>query len=276
MDITGAGTILDEIVATKQTELTKTPEKASPAFWQEALSEAPPVRDFLAAVTSRDLESGERLEPVALIAEVKRASPSAGLIREDFDPVKIAKIYEEAGASAISVLTESHYFQGSLDYLKAIREEVQLPILRKDFILAPSQIWEARAAGADAVLLIAECLNNQDLRILYEETLAFGMTPLVELYDPENLTRVLDLGAKLIGINNRNLRTFETDLGHTKRLRKEIPMDRVVVGESGIRTFDDVQSLADAEVDAMLVGESLMRQADLHQAVQGLLGKKRG
>ena len=148
-----------------------------------------------------------------LIAEVKKASPSAGVIRADFDPVAIAKIYEAHGASCISVLTDESYFQGSLDYLRQIRAAVRLPVLRKDFVLDTYQVVEARAAGADAVLLIAECLDDCNLRKLFNEICELGMTPLVELYEPENLQRVFDAGATLIGVNNRNLHTFEVDLG---------------------------------------------------------------
>ena len=256
-------TILDKIVATKRDEIAAAKAACAQAELEEALAEAPPVRDFFAALSATD--------EVSLIAEVKKASPSAGLIREDFDPVAIARCYEQHGAACLSVLTDVQYFQGSLDYLRAVRAEVSLPILRKDFILDPYQLVEARVAGADAVLLIAECLEDCDLRSLHNKAIELGMTPLVELYDPENLPRVLDAGAMLIGINNRDLRTFETDLGHTIRLRKEIPDDRLVVGESGIRTAEDVDRLAKAGVDAILVGESLMREADIGAAVDRLM-----
>jgi indole-3-glycerol phosphate synthase len=160
-----------------------------------------------------------------------------------------------------------------LDYLRRVRAAVELPVLRKDFFLDPYQLLEARAAGADAVLLIAECLDDETLRRLHDETIELGMTPLVELYDPENLPRVLRVGARLIGINNRNLHTFEVDLDHTIRLRRQIPADRVVVGESGIRTRADAQRLEDAGVAAMLVGETLMARDDIGAAVDELLGK---
>jgi indole-3-glycerol phosphate synthase len=232
-----------------------------------ALASAPPTRDFFAALAKPG--------PIRLIAEVKKASPSQGVIRADFDPVAIAQTYERHGAACISVLTDESYFQGSLDYLQRIRAAVSLPVLRKDFILDRYQLLEARAAGADAVLLIAECLDDCRLRALHNEALELGLTPLVELYEPVNLPRVLEAGATLIGVNNRDLRTFQVDLGHTLRLRAQIPAECLLVGESGIRTREDVERLEAAGVDAMLVGESLMRQPDIGAAVDRLLGRDR-
>jgi len=260
------GTILDKIVATKREELARAKATLPEADLVGHLAQAPSPRDFFAA-----LDGGG---PVRLIAEVKRASPSAGLIREDFDPVAIARTYQQHGASCISVLTDEPYFQGSLDYLRQIRAAVDLPLLRKDFILDRYQVIEARTAGADAVLLIAECRDDDALRTLHEAVVELGMTPLVELFEPSNLARVLDLGAPLVGINNRDLRTFTTDLAHTIRLRRQIPADRIVVGESGIRTRADVERLEAAGVNAMLVGESLMSQPDLGRAVDALLGRE--
>ncbi|MFC1759855.1 indole-3-glycerol phosphate synthase TrpC, partial [Planctomycetota bacterium] len=210
---------------------------------------------------------------IQLISEVKKASPSKGVIRDDFEPVSIAKTYEANGATCISVLTDKEYFQGDLEYLRAIRQQVDRPLLRKDFILDSYQLLEARAAGADAVLLIAECLDDCNLRKLHNEAVDLGMTPLVEFYEPENLQRVLDAGASLIGINNRNLKTFETDLNHTIRLRDKIPPECLVVGESGIHSNDDVRRLEDAGVDAILVGEHLMASDDIGQAVRNLMGR---
>jgi indole-3-glycerol phosphate synthase len=223
------------------------------------------VRDFFAPLAADG--------PIKLIAEVKKASPSVGLIRADFDPVAIAQIYEQHGASCLSVLTDVPYFQGSLDYLRAVRAAVGIPVLRKDFIIDSYQLLEARAAGADAVLLIAECLDDCNLRKLFNETLELGMTPLVELYEPANLSRVLEAGATLIGINNRNLHTFEVDLEHTLRLRREVPQDCVLVGESGIKNRDDAMRLEAGGVNAILVGESLMRQKNISSAVDELLGR---
>lgn len=228
-------------------------------------SAAPTPRDFFAAL----LGPG----PIRLIAEVKKASPSQGVIRPDFEPVTLARAYEAHGASCLSVLTDKPFFQGSLDYLRQIRAAVKLPLLRKDFILDRYQLWEARAAGADAVLLIAECLDDCHLRGLHNEAVELGMTPLVEFYEPANVERVLDAGAMLVGVNNRNLHTFEVDLEHTLRMRERIPADRVLVAESGIKTRADAARLEAAGVQAMLVGESLMRQVDLGAAVDALLGR---
>jgi indole-3-glycerol phosphate synthase len=171
------------------------------------------------------------------------------------------------------VLTDEPFFQGKLDYLRAVRADVQIPVLRKDFILDKYQLYEARAAGADAVLLIAECLDDCNLRAIHREAVALGMAPLVELYDPENLQRVFDAGATLIGVNNRDLRTFHTDLEHTLRLRNRIPDECVLVAESGIRTRGDVLRLEAAGVDAILVGETLMASPDIGAAVDTLLGR---
>ena len=256
--------ILDKIVATKREELRQAQSQVSEESLRRQAEAAPPVRDFLAALAQPG--------PIRLIAEVKKASPSKGLIRADFDPVRIAQTYQEHGASAISVLTDGPYFQGSLDDLSRVRQAVGLPVLRKDFIVDSYQVFEARAAGADAVLLIAECLDDRMLRTLYDAIRACGMTALVELYEPENLPRVLDLGARLIGINNRDLRTFEVDLGQTERLARRIPADRIVVGESGIRSRADAQRLQSAGVRAMLVGETLMARPDPGAAVDELLG----
>jgi len=210
---------------------------------------------------------------INLIAEIKKASPSKGLIREDFDPILHAAQYEKADARCISVLTDEPYFQGSLENLRRIRAAVDLPLLRKDFILDAYQLLEARAAGADAVLLIAECLDDCNLRALHNEAIEMGMTPLVELYEPENLPRVLAAGATVVGINNRDLKTFEVDLQHTVRLAAKIPDECTIVGESGIRTAADVALLAAGGVDAILVGESLMASPDIGVAVDALLGR---
>ena len=257
-------TILDKIVATKHQEIQRAKAAVSIAELEKRLAAAPPARDFFAALAAGP--------PCRLIAEVKKASPSKGVIREDFEPANIARIYQRHGARCISVLTDVEYFQGSLEYLRQVRAAVELPVLRKDFILDTYQVLEARAAGADAVLLIAECLDDEMLETLYASIIEHGMTPLVELYEPSNLPRVVGLGAKLIGVNNRDLRTFETDIEHTILLRNQIPSDRVLVGESGIRTQDDVKRLEAAGVGAMLVGESLMRQPDIGAAVDSLLG----
>jgi indole-3-glycerol phosphate synthase len=257
--------VLDEIVATKRREI-EAAKLARPEREVRAAAEkmAAP-RDFFGALAADG--------PIKLIAEVKKASPSAGVIRADFNPLAIAKIYEQHGASCLSVLTDEQYFQGKLDYLREIRATVQLPVLRKDFILDKYQVYEARAVGADAVLLIAECLDDCNLRALHNEIVALGMTPLVELYEPANLQRVLDAGAMLVGINNRDLRTFKTDLYHTVQMREKVPDNCVLVAESGICTHADVAMLEQNGVDAILVGESLMKQPDIGAAVDALLGR---
>jgi indole-3-glycerol phosphate synthase len=260
--------ILDEIVAQKRQEVAAAKLSVPVKVLGQLADKAPPPRDFLAAVFSHP--------PIRLIAEVKKASPSAGVLREDFDPASIAKNYEEHGAACISVLTDAPYFQGNLDHLRQVRAAVSLPVLRKDFIIDCYQVLEARAAGADAVLLIAECLNDYLLRELHEAIVELGMTPLVELYEPENLRRVLDAGARLIGVNNRDLRTFQVDLGHCIRVSQRIPAGRAIVAESGIRNRRDVEQLEAAGLDAMLVGETLMRKKDIGKAVDELLGRDGG
>ena len=257
--------VLDKIVATKRGEIAAAKRARPEAQVRELAGAAPAARDFFGALSAPG--------PIRLIAEVKKASPSRGLIRADFRPVEIGLTYERHGASCLSVLTDEPYFQGSLDDLRQVRAAVRLPVLRKDFILDSYQLYEARAAGADAVLLIAECLDDCNLRKLHNEAVALGMTPLVELYEPENLQRVFDAGATLIGINNRDLHSFETDLEHTLRLRERIPDQCVLVSESGIRTRADVERLAAAGVDAILVGETLMASPDIGAAVDTLLGR---
>ncbi len=257
-------TILDKIVATKREEIARAKAAVPIERLRDSLADLPPVRDFFAALVAPS-------STIKLIAEVKKASPSQGVIRAEFDPVTIARIYESAGATCLSVLTDETYFQGSLDFLRQIRAAVSIPLLRKDFILDTYQLVEARAAGADAVLLIAECLDDCNLRKLHNEAIDLGLTPLVEFYEPENLPRVLAAGAQLIGVNNRDLRTFAVDLNHTIRLRNQVPLDAVLVAESGIHTRADVLRLQEAGVDAMLVGESLMREHDIAAAVRKLL-----
>ena len=257
-------TILDKILVTKREEVAAAKARVSPEEMKARASDAAPPLDFI-----NSLRTGPG--KVRLIAEVKKASPSAGIIRADFDPVAIAQIYASAGASCISVLTDEVYFQGHLDFLKAIRGAVNVPLLRKDFIIDRYQIDEARAAGADCILLIAECLTASELQELYLAARELGMASLIELYDPENLPAVLATGCELVGVNNRDLRTFVTDLDHTIRMRQQIPATHLLVGESGIRTYADVNRLADAKVDAMLVGESLMRQECIELAVKQLL-----
>ncbi len=259
-------TILDKIVATKREEVAQAKAVMPEESLRKQLAYVPPAMDFFAALSAGP--------PIRLIAEVKKASPSKGVIREDFDPVKIARTYEQHGASCLSVLTDRQFFQGSLGYLQQIRAAVRLPLLRKDFVIDTYQVFEARAAGADAVLLIAECLDDAQLERLYRAIRELGMTALVELYEPANLARVLRIGTRLVGINNRDLHTFHTDLEHTMRMRQQIPPDRIVVGESGIRNREDVKRLEAAGVHAMLVGETLMANPDIGAAVDELLGRQ--
>lgn len=257
--------ILQKIVDHKLQEIS-TAKRLRPieTLIQQA-QQAPGPRDFVGALRQQS--------SVALIAEVKKASPSKGVIREDFDPVAIAKIYAAAGAACISVLTDENFFQGHLDYLSAIRKEVSTPLLRKDFIIDDYQVFEARAAGADAVLLIAECLTDQQLIDLHKRIVELGMTPLVELYDDANVGKVLAADPVLVGVNNRDLNTFEVDLGHSVKVKQLLPPTVTFVSESGIDNRDDVRLLEESGVDAMLVGESLMRADDVASAVRALLGK---
>ena len=257
-------TILDKILVETRRTIEKDRRDISDAQLEDKIKNLPPCRDFRAS-----LAAGTE---VRLIAEVKRASPSAGLIREDFDPAKIAKDYQTGGASCISVLTDAPFFQGSLEYLRAVRKAVDLPLLRKDFIVDRYQLLQAREAGADCVLLIAECLSAEDLRVLTDDAHSLGLQTLTELYEPENLDKVLATSTQLVGVNNRNLKTFETSLDHTLSLRPAIPEDRLVVGESGIKTYQDVRYLGEGGVKGILVGESLMRKPDIVMATRTLLG----
>ena len=256
--------ILDRIVTRRRETIDQAKRVRPMTSLEAALSEAPPVRDFVAAL---------RAAPgVALIAEIKKASPSRGLIRPDFRPLKIAEAYQEHGASAISVLTEPDFFEGRLEYLTQVRHTVALPVLRKDFVIDAYQMVEARVAGADAVLLIAECLETPLLRDLFQQAVALGMTPLVELYEEANLERVLELEPSLVGINSRDLRTFEVDLDRTIALRQRVPKSVAFVAESGIWERADVERLEAGGIDAMLVGEALMRSPDVGAAVRRLVG----
>jgi len=210
-------------------------------------------------------------DALGLIAEVKKASPSVGTIVENFDPVAIAQAYQAAGAHAISVLTDEQFFQGSLSYLTQIRQAVGLPLLRKDFILHEAQIFEAAVAGADAILLIVAALEQADLERLHEIAVTLGLDVLVEVHTLPELERALDCGARLIGINNRNLTTFEVDLRATEIISEEVPEDVILVSESGIKTQADARRVFAAGVNALLVGESLMRTGDVAAQVAVLL-----
>ena len=256
--------VLAEICETKRGEIAAAKGRIPEADLKAQLADVAPPRDFLAALHSKP--------GIGLIAEVKKASPSAGLIREDFNPVDIATIYESSGAACISCLTDEPYFKGKLEYLTAIRSAVSIPVMRKDFILDRYQVTEARAAGADCILLIAECLDDCTMRDLYFYASELGMECLVEVYDPENLDRVLKLGAPLVGINNRNLKTFVTDLKHSTDLADRVPDTVYLVSESGIRQRSDVEHLLQFGVRGILVGETLMRQDDIAAKVRELVG----
>jgi len=257
--------ILEKIVAEKRREIEASRRAQPVEMLLERLSRAPPVRDFTAALRA---QSG-----LAVIAEVKKASPSAGVIRADFDPVTIAGTYEAHGAACISVLTDRQFFQGSLEHLTTVRGAITLPVLRKDFVLDRYQVLEARVAGADCILLIAECLDDCTLRELYFYASELGMESLIEIYDADNLDRVLKLDPALVGINNRNLRTLVTDLGHSISLASRIPEECLLVSESGVHTRADVERLEAAGIRAVLVGETLMRSPDIGKKLHELLGR---
>jgi indole-3-glycerol phosphate synthase len=272
-------TILDAIVEEKRREVARLPQRpVSVADLKAALEARGGRRDFAGAL--RKPKRG----PVALIAEVKQASPSAGLIRRDFDPVRIAHEYEAAGASCLSVLTDQKFFQGSLAYLKQIRGAVPLPLLRKDFIIDERQILEAIAWGADAILLIAAILSDAQLKHFHALAAGAGLAALVEVHDEAELDRALNAGAGLVGVNNRNLKTFKVDLATTERLAARMHSSSrntqhatsnpppLLVAESGIHTRADVERLAKIGAQAILVGESLMKQADIGAKVRELLG----
>lgn len=260
-----SASILDRIVQTKKIEV----EQAAPrlAEFRDMTRQADAPRGFAAAL--------RRPSEVRLLAEVKRRSPSAGDIRPGADPAEVASAYVSGGAAALSVLTDREYFGGDLAFLRAVRSAVNVPVIRKDFLIDPVQVWEARAAGADAVLLIARILDQPLLVDLHGLARDLGMDVLVEAHTAAELERALGAGATLVGVNNRDLDTFVTDLELSLRLAPRVPSTVTYVAESGIRTADDVDRLGAAGVDAILVGESLMRQADLRAAAAALAGRPR-
>lgn len=268
--------LLEEIVARKRVEVARAKEATPLETLQQRATENTRPRNFFAALVDTRARARTRV-----IAEIKRKSPSAGVIRDDFDPVDIARQYEKAGASAISCLTDETHFGGHLGYIQQIRQAVSLPVLRKDFIVDEYQIWESRAAHADAVLLIAEILSEGQLLDLMILAQKLRMTTLVEVHDVENLLKVRrhigfpHAGYSLLGINNRDLRTMTTDLGHTFRLLDMVDDTQIVVSESGIRTGEDLTRLRKAGVNIVLVGEHLMRQDSPGDALLGLLGTPR-
>lgn len=249
--------ILDKILATKAEEIAAARRIEPLEIMREAAELLPPPRDFVAALRAKHIAGLS-----AVIAEIKKASPSKGVIREDFRPAEIAASYAAGGAACLSVLTDRAYFQGSPDYLKAARDACDLPVLRKDFMIDPYQIYEARAMGADCILLIVSALSLAQMKELEDLALSLGMAVLVESHDGEELEAALQLKTPLIGINNRNLRTFETRLETTIDLIEFIPNDRIIVTESGILTPTSVAIMRGHEIDTFLVGEAFMRADD--------------
>lgn len=256
------GGILERIVEHKRVEVARRQATVPLAEARRRAEAQAKPRDFTAALASPG---------IALIAEVKKASPSKGVLRADFDPVSLAQIYAANGARAISVLTDEHFFQGHLEYLTAVRDAVPRPCLRKDFVIDPYQVYEARAAGADAVLLIAAILEPSPLRDLQTLACELGMAALVEVHDEPELEKALWAEPAIVGVNNRDLKSFKVDLGVTLRLRPHIPGGTIVVAESGIHTRDDVRRLAEARIDAILVGEALVVAEDVGAKVRELV-----
>ena len=257
--------ILDDIIKKTKEDLVKREKEFSMDWLGKSLAfNARVPRDVFPYLTSTEEE------PYRIISEVKKASPSKGVIREDFDPLAIAQAYERGGANAISVLTEPHFFQGNLEYLAGIRRYVGIPLLRKDFIVSKYQLLEALVYGADFVLLIAAALSKKELKELLNYSRHLGMEPLVEVHDKSDLTKAIYAGADIIGINHRNLQTFEMDMNLCYDLIPLIPNGKVIVAESGIYEHGQLEDLNKVGVDAFLVGESLMRQDDVEKALRCL------
>jgi indole-3-glycerol phosphate synthase len=264
-----AVTILDEILAWKREELAHQKRERPIDRVCDGVAVAPPPRDFCRALRPLAGTHGHR---VRLIAEIKRASPSKGPLRPDLDATALAAEYQASGVAAISVLTDRRFFQGSLDDLRVVRRTVRLPVLCKDFFLDAYQVYEARAAGADAVLLIVAALDDRQLAALYRLTCELGMAALVEVHSAVDLVRALRIEPRVVGVNNRDLRTFEVSLETTLCLAALVPNGTILVAESGVRTRADVERLAAVGVDAVLVGEALVRAPDAGRQVQELLG----
>ena len=255
--------MLTKIIARKREEIKERKQSVSLATLKERIAQRRAPLDFAAAL---------RGDQVRLIAEVKRASPSRGILCPDFDPVMLATGYARGGAAAISVLTEENYFGGSLDHLVAIREAVKLPLLRKDFIFDPYQVYETAACGADALLLIVAILGQEQLSELLSLSRELGLECLVEVHNQAEISRALASGARVIGINNRNLRNFEVDINTTRRLRPLLPRGQIVVSESGIRTRQDIKKLGGWGVNAVLIGEALVTAGDIPARMKDFLG----
>ena len=257
--------ILKKIVAVQYEEIALAAQKKSLAMVRADAESRVLTRDFVGAIQHK-IQQGQ----AAVIAEIKKASPSKGVLRADFIPADIAQSYAEHGAACLSVLTDAQFFQGSVDYLKQARASCDLPVLRKDFMVDAYQVYEARAMGADCILLIAACLDDAQMKDLEAIARGLDMAVLVEVHDAEELNRALKLKTPLVGINNRNLRTFEVSLDTTLGMLKDVPSDRILVTESGILTPQDVQKMRDAKVNSFLVGEAFMRAPDPGQALADL------
>lgn len=260
--------ILDIIVKDKKEELDGVKSRLPLKELKAKVRDSLPCHDFAAALVNPDR--------VTVIAEIKKASPSKGLIRADFDPVAIAAAYEKNGAKAISVLTEKRHFMGDLSFLAEIRKKVNIPLLRKDFIFDEYQVYEAKANGADAFLLIAAILETSRMQDLYMLGRELGMETLAESHDERDLEKVLECGFIVVGINNRNLNTFDVDIKTTERLMRDIPYDKVIVSESGISSVDDMRYLKKIGADAALIGEAIMRQQDYGKKLKELAGNING
>lgn len=259
--------ILDRIIAVKREEISAALKRKSLAVVRADAESRVLTRDFVGAIKAK-IAAGKP----AVIAEIKKASPSKGVLREDFIPADIAQSYAEGGAACLSVLTDVQFFQGEVDYLKQARASCQLPVLRKDFMVDPYQIYESRSMGADCILLIAACLDDAQMNDLEAIARGLDMAVLVEVHDAAELERALKLKTPLVGVNNRNLKTFEVTLDTTLALRASVPSDRILVTESGIQTRDDVLRMGAAGVNAFLVGEAFMRAPEPGEALAALFG----
>ena len=260
--------ILDKIIAVKREEIAAAVKRKPLAVMREDAESRVLTRDFAGAIREK-IAQGK----AAVIAEIKKASPSKGVLRADFIPADIAQSYAEYGAACLSVLTDKQFFMGEIDYLKQARASCSLPVLRKDFVVDAYQVYEARVMGADCILLIAACLDDQQMKDMEALAMSLDMSVLVEVHDAAELERALQLKTPLIGINNRNLKTFEVSLDATTSLADKVPVERIVVTESGISTRADVQRMRQAKVHAFLVGEAFMRAEDPGVALAGLFGQ---